>query len=431
MHRYDWPYALELILDGGAVPRPDGGVALPIDGHDLLRRVGTAGHVDYRSLRVEDLNTVMRDCPVQFVPDDGFDPLTHPCGTLWWRLWKYTWQDKAFPRRFLLRFDVLRDGGKPAWQPSGERDVPAWTVVQRTTGSLSIEQEGVPVALAFDHVRGRKPGLHPLTTPAGRVLTDRQPRDHVWHRGVWFAWTDVQADGTALKPYDLWTEPASGVVRDGGVCRAFAGPVVQGFTHRSLWCDGRGEPAFAATWQTIAQTVDAAWRWVDLTLTLEAVRDGVVLNTAYGHLTARSAGDLRDACVLDSAAGDEPIRSNNRDDVPIEWVGYSGVKDGAPVTLLMLDHPANPGGPCWRDTFYEHRDFPIEQGALFIAVALNPLRDRPMPLPRGEPLTWTYRLVTADRPLTAAFATYHYRHWIEPIGVRLTDAQAAPTPQGI
>ena len=425
MSRYDWPYALNMVLDSKDTPRPDGGIALPIDGRDLLRRVGAEGHLDPASLRVEDLNTTLRDCPVQFVPDADFDPTTKPTGTLWWRLWKYTWEDKSFPRRFRLSFDVLRDGGKPPWQSTIDRHVPAWSLLQRTPGGLWIEGD-TGTALHFEHRHGRKPGIHPLTTPAGRVLTDCEPRDHVWHRGIWFAWTDTKADATAIKPYAHWMEPTTGIVRDEGIRCTFAGPVVQGFTHRSLWCDDRGEPLFRAAWSNTLQTVDTAWRWLDLTLTLEAVRDGVILDTGYGHLTARAAGDPTDAFVLDSACDGQPLRSNTRDDLAIDWVGYSGHQQSSPVSLVMLDHPANPGGPCWRDSFFEQRMFPIEAGALFIAVSLNPLRGRPLPLTQGQPLTWRYRIVTADRTLTPDFADYHRRHWIDPIAVSIDPA----TPHG-
>jgi hypothetical protein len=81
----------------------------------------------------------------------------------------------------------------------------------------------------------------------------------------------------------------------------------------------------------------------------------------------------------------------------------------------MLDHPSNPGGRPRRDYFFEARDFPIEQGAMFVAMSVNPLRGRPpLPLSRDGSLTWRYRLVTADRPLTPAFAAYHYAHWATP-----------------
>lgn len=33
-----------------------------------------------------------------------------------------------------------------------------------------------------------KPYFHPLATSDGIVLTDLRPKDHYWHRGLWFSW---------------------------------------------------------------------------------------------------------------------------------------------------------------------------------------------------------------------------------------------------
>ena len=40
----------------------------------------------------------------------------------------------------------------------------------------------------------RKPHVHPLATPAGRVLTQVEPPDHPWQRGVWFVVKFVDGD---------------------------------------------------------------------------------------------------------------------------------------------------------------------------------------------------------------------------------------------
>ena len=83
-----------------------------------------------------------------------------------------------------------------------------------------------------------KPYFHPLATPGGTVLTDLQPADHPWHRGLWWSWklindtnyweddgqfipkvrtTDVTAcklephdDGSARMTFSLRYHPARG-----------------------------------------------------------------------------------------------------------------------------------------------------------------------------------------------------------------------------
>ncbi len=45
---------------------------------------------------------------------------------------------------------------------------------------------------AWDHAR--KPHLHPVATPSGRVLTQVEPEDHPWQRGIWFVVKYVDGD---------------------------------------------------------------------------------------------------------------------------------------------------------------------------------------------------------------------------------------------
>jgi hypothetical protein len=191
---------------------------------------------------------------------------------------------------------------------------------------------------------------------------------------------------------------------------------VQGWTSRSLWCTPEGEPLLRAEWRTEFQQVDAGWNWTDLTLSLRAAREGVILASDYGHLSARAAMDLRDAYMLDSAAEGRHLLAHNREDVEHTWAGYGGITPaGAEASLVMLDHPDNPGGRPRRDYFCERRQFPIEKDALFIAMSMNPLRGRPLPLDAAKPLTWRYRIVTSDQALTAEYAGYHAEHWRTPL----------------
>ena len=416
MSLYSLPYTLECILEKSEVARPDGGVPIAIDGRDLLARAGGSGHLDFDSIRVEQPGVTLRDTPVQFVPDADFDPVDRPCGTLWIRLYKQTWEDRDFPRRYRVCFDRMRDGGKKPWRRDEGADQPGSShTLSARPRSVEIRGADGRLALGFDFPPGRKPGLHPLTTPAGLTVTETMPRDHAWHRGVWFGWTDVTCDGLGVPRNCCWIEPCSAAVRDLGLTRLVSGPVVCGFTSGALWSTPTGDPLMRGTMKVEYQSVDAGWCWTDLTLTLEAVRPGVTLHTDYGHLTARAAIDLRDSYMLDSTSDGKPLTVTSRQEIDQRWAGFSGVKpDGRPVSLVMLDHPANPGARPWRDYFYEIRNFPIEAGTLFIAMSINPLRKRPMTLTPGAPVTWRYRVVTSDRPLTADFGEYQYGNWSTP-----------------
>lgn len=58
--------------------------------------------------------------------------------------------------------------------------------------------------LHHDPAQG-KPYIHPLATTTGQVFSGLRPKDHVWHRGLWFSWKYINA-------VNYWEEnPATGM----------------------------------------------------------------------------------------------------------------------------------------------------------------------------------------------------------------------------
>ena len=56
----------------------------------------------------------------------------------------------------------------------------------------------------------KRPFIHPVTTPAGHVLSREAPDDHPWHHGLWFTIKFVDGD-------NFWEEMAPyGVLRHQG-----------------------------------------------------------------------------------------------------------------------------------------------------------------------------------------------------------------------
>ena len=201
MSLFERPYALDLVLADAGIPRPDGGVCVAIDGRELLALVGATGHLDFDSIRILNLGATLRDAPVQFVPAADFDPVHRPCGQLWFRMWKYTWDDQSFPRRFRVCFDRLRDGGKKPWTRT-DADQPGIPLgLEARPDAVAVTRADGRQALGFSFPANRKPSLHPLTTPGGVVMTETMPRDHPWHRGVWFGWTGLSCAGLQVPSY--------------------------------------------------------------------------------------------------------------------------------------------------------------------------------------------------------------------------------------
>lgn len=61
----------------------------------------------------------------------------------------------------------------------------AW---EQQADSLALRQDG-QIVWRFNYgTNEAKPSFHPLALPAGPVLSCYRPKDHPWHRGLWFSW---------------------------------------------------------------------------------------------------------------------------------------------------------------------------------------------------------------------------------------------------
>lgn len=65
----------------------------------------------------------------------------------------------------------------------------------------SVEEKVSTIETKFHH----EAYLHPILTPKGKILTDDYPSDHLWQRGLWFAWTKVKFQN---QEYDFWNQGA-------------------------------------------------------------------------------------------------------------------------------------------------------------------------------------------------------------------------------
>lgn len=77
----------------------------------------------------------------------------------------------------------------------------AWK--QTPTSLALLSGERIVWQLNFDPREG-KPCFHPVTNPAGEVVTSLRPADHPWHRGIWWSWK-------FLNGVNYWEENKQGV----------------------------------------------------------------------------------------------------------------------------------------------------------------------------------------------------------------------------
>jgi hypothetical protein len=263
-----------------------------------------------------------------------------------------------------------------------------------TPHSLELSEGGQPV---FAYIHGltlaggapeskRRSGyLHPVYAPDGTVVTDDFPRDHYHHRGIFWAWPIVRAEG---RKYDPWL-------------------VEEGFQARFVRWLAREARAGAARlavengWfagerrlvrETVEITVQPARdmrRALDFRIALEAVGGPVELEgeptqeKGYGGFSVRFA-PRQDTVVTT----DQGVEARDSDMVPHPWAQLEGTFGGRRAGLRIDIDPANrgfPNGWCLRNYGFLGVNFPGRT-----TFTLRP----------GAPLTLNYRVTvfSAVRP---------------------------------
>ncbi|HSL57743.1 MAG TPA: DUF6807 family protein, partial [Acidimicrobiales bacterium] len=196
----------------------------------------------------------------------------------------------------------------------------------------------------FTYVHGhrRKPHLHPLVTPSGRVLTAVEPPDHPWHRGMWFTVKHVNGD-------NFWEEQAPyGVLRHGSDPLVVTGSRTTALTGIVDWIAPDRETEVIHDERRLALVplapdAVAVDIYISLTASIRVELDRTPFTTwgGYGGLALRGRPDWTDT-VLRTPDGEAHERLLG---VPAEWIDLTGTVDGATAGLAWFDHPDNPSAP--------------------------------------------------------------------------------------
>ena len=114
---------------------------------------------------------------------------------------------------------------------TGAAATPVMIVDKGRFGNLVLKKDSVSV-LQYNTMAPRLPGyidpaflrngyIHPAWSPAGNVLTNVNPADHVHHYGFWNPWTSIDYGGNH---YDLWNlGDKTGTVRFDSLYRSASG----------------------------------------------------------------------------------------------------------------------------------------------------------------------------------------------------------------
>lgn len=249
-----------------------------------------------------------------------------------------------------------------------------------------------------------RPFVHPVRTPAGRVLSVDAPADHPWHHALWFTVKYVNGENF-WEEYDAF-----------GTLRQTEAPSADG---RSTidWVRPDGETVVAREQLTLRYRLTGDAAILDWDVRLRALVDLELDRTpfttwgGYGGLTLRGRPDWHDTGLRLADRGPQARLLGDRS----PWCALDGQladPDGdRPAGVAILDHPANADHPVpWygstrADTYGD------EGWSNFVNAAF--LWDGPRTLAAREELRLRYRFLAHDGIWSRDRIDAAWRQWRE------------------
>jgi hypothetical protein len=288
------------------------------------------------------------------------------------------------------------DDARAAWEKNQSSLAPAMQATRDVaSGQIVLSENGSPV-LRYNYTtvepgdvldkvtpanriyaRARSDYIHPLFGLAGEVLTRDWSVDHPHHRGIYWAWPEVDFGTNRGDLHALQRVFA----RPTGKVRLQSGPDFAEVEAENLWQWEDREPIVREQAIIRAYRATAQGRVIDLSFRFVALNEGVTLarrgTEHYGGLNVRMATP---------ASQEISVHTDPSNAVPRRaWSDLSGVFDGAGAAsgLTVLQHQQNPDYPGdwvqYPNLSWCQPTFP----AAGTRYALRP----------GQPLVLRYRLV--------------------------------------
>lgn len=247
--------------------------------------------------------------------------------------------------------------------------------------------------------------LHPIHTPAGRVVTDDYPANHLHHHGIWAPWTKTEFEGR--KP-DFWNMGAqTGRVEFVALDKVWEEKGRAGFTARHQFVDLLPKPSKVAlqeTWEVVVAAADDGTprHVIDFTSTQTCATSSPLTlpKYHYGGFGFRGNGAWNGAAacrVLTSAGETDRIKANESRG---KWCWIGGAVDGQTAGVTILCHPENFRFP------QPMRMHPSEPFFCFAPQQLGEMAIVP-----GAPYVSRYRIIVADGEPTPEQAEGWWKEW--------------------
>lgn len=235
------------------------------------------------------------------------------------------------------------------------RPLPAAVQLARDDSTLELYVRGQPVltyqvavasppAGAPDYYR-RSGFIHPLRSPAGRVLTDGFPAGHTHQHGVFLAWVNTTFRGL---PVDFWNQQhQTGTVRHVAVLDTLSGPVFAWFRVRLEHVSLAHGPAVVEELTVVTYATTGAFVIDLFSEQTAATADTLFVNEYhYGGMAFRGSRAWNEVdsnhyeAEMRVLTGADHGRDESNHTRP-RWVAGWGALGDAAAGVALFDHPTN------------------------------------------------------------------------------------------
>lgn len=278
--------------------------------------------------------------------------------------------------------------------------------VEDTQRALILKKDGkdvlqynyapVNAPAGVDPAYGRGGFIHPAYSPAGKVLTTIQPKDHYHHYGIWNPWTRMEYGG---KVYDLWNlGDKQGTVRPRGFedktgGDVFAGCIV-GLEH-VIFTPAGDKMIMDELWNVKAWNTGGGYLW-DFESDLRPCTELPIIlkEYRYGGFGFRATEEwTRENSEMMTSEGKT---RQQIDGSTARWIYVTGNTKGGRSGMLFMSHPRNYNSPeplrIWDENANGGR------GDVFINFA--PTKNKDWKLEPGEQYILRYRVLSYDGEMT-------------------------------
>jgi hypothetical protein len=263
-------------------------------------------------------------------------------------------EESESPRLWFIVSDIPAGSRRRYELRPGMAAADTHMTVQNASGNLEIRQGRSPVLryntvrftppAPIDDVYGRNGHIHPVWTPAGRIVTDECPPDHAHQSGIFFAFTKTEFEGRNPNFWDLAGK--TGRVRYAATEATTHGPVYGGFRvrhdHEDLTAPSP-KTALTETWDVRAWNIggrDAKYRLFDITTSIRCATASPlqILKYHYGGMAIRGArGWTTENCRFHTADGKDRDGNHTR----VRWVDIAGPAADTTAGVTVMTHPDN------------------------------------------------------------------------------------------